>query len=380
MAAPALTARAIANLKPTDARQEKPDGSTKGLYYTLQPSGHSSWCLRYRQHGKSRKLTLGPHPAIDLPTARSLARAALTKIALGEDPAAAKQSGDLIEYVVDLFITRYARVHTRSWRKTERLLQGEVVAPWKGRKLSTITRRDIHHLLDAIVDRGVPIAANRTLSALRKMLKWSVSRGLIEQSPAEGINRPSPEKPRERVLNISELRMVWKDSVALGWPFGDILRLLILTGARRSEIAELPWDEVDLETGLWTLPAGRAKNGRALLTPLPEAALEILRAAPRTGGRFVFSLDGKQPVVNFTRPKRKVGAGLPPWVIHDLRRSFATGLATEIATLPHVVEAILNHSPGQIARIYNLATYLPEKRVALESWAAFVLAKCAMRS
>src|SRR5262245_33889297 len=249
--AKALTQLAIDNLKPGPARREIPDGKEGGLYLVLQPSGAMSWALRYRFEGKPKKFTIGPLPDIGLAKARAEATKAKASLANGVDPAALKTATkraekaaredeiDLIEKVVESFVSRYVRPKQKSAtaRETERCLHREIVARWRGRRLSKITKADIHALLDSIVDRGADIQANRVFATLRRMCNWAMERGLIAVSPCTGIKPPTAERSRDRVLSDDELKDVWKAAEAIGWPFGPLVRLLILSGQRRSEVA-----------------------------------------------------------------------------------------------------------------------------------------------
>ena len=160
------------NLKPGPAPPRTPDGLLPGLYFVLQPSGQASWACRYRADGRSRKLTLGSYPGLDLKAARGLAREALRKVAGGDDPAGEKKASrrapaaahDDIARVAKTFLDRYAKPNCReaSWRETERILNREIIPAWAGRRLSSITRPDVHALLGAITDRGSPVLANRS--------------------------------------------------------------------------------------------------------------------------------------------------------------------------------------------------------------------------
>ena len=398
-----LTIKALENLKPGVARREVPDGHTRGLFYVLQPTGAASWAYRYRFAGKPKKLTIGAFPAIDLKAARELASDAAKAIARGDDPAATKQAAkitareathetrDLVEKVVETFIERYAKEHTRSWRETERMLKKEIVEPWKGRRLSNIGKADVHDLLDKIIDRGAPISANRILAALRRMCSWSVERDIIKVSPCDGVKAPSAAVSRDRVLSDDELRIVWGAFEKTGWPFGPLARLLVLTGARLREVAEMRWSEVDHAAKTWTIPKERAKNGVAHEIPLSGAALQILESLPRIdGGKgapgFVFTTTGRTPVSGFSRAKEQFDVAildatraakiteLEHWTLHDLRRTGASGMAG-LGIAPHVVEAVLNHRSGTIrgvAAVYNRYSYGAEKRAALEAWSRYV--------
>jgi integrase len=385
-----LTDLSVEKQKPNPAtRLEIADAGVPGLYLIIQPSGAKSWALRYRAASKSTKLTLGPYPAVSLRAAREAARVALGKAAAGTDPASEKREAraaarrpkpehDLVEKVAATFVERYAKKN-RSWQETERVLKKEIAGPWAGRRLSEIKRADVHELLDGIVDRGSPIMANRALAALRRMCGWAAERGLIDTSPCAGIKAPSAERSRDRVLSADELKAALQGSQAIGWPFGPLVQLLVLTGQRRDEVAEMRWAEIDLERRTWTIPRERVKNDQAHTVPLSEAAVEILRGLPKVEGKagFVFSTNGKTPVSGFSRAKERIDAYLdeaPRWTLHDLRRTAASGMAG-LGIAVHVVEAVLNHRSGTIkgvAAVYNRYSYDAEKRAALEAWGRHV--------
>jgi integrase len=387
-----LTQAALDALKHTDKRQEIPDAKVAGLYYIVQkkPSVSRSWAYRYRLLGAPAKLTLGRYPALDLPSARNLARRAAVDLVNGVDPRAKKRAAkaearepalDLIERVVEAYIERYAKRQTRerSWKETERLLKREVVGQWRGRRLSSIKRPDIHALLDRIVDRA-PIVACRVRVVLHHMGEWAVERGLIETNPARGIKPPAIEASRDRVLDDGELLALWAATEATGYPFGPLVRMLLLCSQRLRETAHMQWGEVDFVTKTWSLPAQRSKNGLANHVPLSPQVLAILESLPRfEGSPFVFTLGGARPINDFSKAKHRLDAlmltklpALPRWTLHDLRRTCASGMA-ELTVAPHVVEAVLNHRTGVIkgvAAVYNKYNYASEKRAALERWAA----------
>jgi integrase len=390
-----LTIKGIEAIKPGDTRREVPDGLIRGLFFVVQPSGAKSWAVRYRFNGLPRKLTLGAFPAIDLKASRELAQRALVAVAAGEDPASAKQAAkaaarapadrDGVEKVVSTFVERYAKANTRegTWKETERLLNKEVIGAWKGRHFSAIRRADVHELLDGIVDRGAPIVANKTLAALRRMCGWAVERGIITTSPCEGVKAPSAERSRDRVLADDELRRVWAGCDAIGWPFGPLLQVLILTGQRRDEVAEMQWSEVDLDGKTWTLPRSRVKNDQAHSVPLSDQALRVLATLPRIGtehGGPIFTTTGESSVSGFSRAKKCIDKEiaaefkLAPWVIHDLRRTLASGMARLGINLP-VIERVLNHTSGSFAGVvgvYQRHSFADEKRHALAAWGAHV--------
>jgi integrase len=385
-----LTVRSLESLKPGPVRREIPDGLTRGLAFILQPSGKASWAVRYRFHGKNKKLTLGSYPAIGLKSARELAGEALVEVGRGGDPAAAKKAAkkiarlpagqDRIETVAEQFIARHIRAKLRpSWAsEAERLMRKEIVAAWRGRALASITRADVSELLDRLADRGAGTTANRLLSVASTFCKFAISRGLIEANPCIGVGRVAREQPRDRVLNDDELRTLWLASEELGWPFGPIVPLLILTGQRLGEVAGMRWSELDLAAATWKLPKERCKNGRAHQVPLSPQAVAIFAGLPRVDDcDLVFSTTGRTPVSNFSKPKTRLEAALPDapqWQLHDLRRSVATGMArngTDIAT----IEKLLNHISGTfrgIVGVYQRHDFKDEKREALDAWGAHI--------
>ena len=387
-----LTDVAIRTLAAAASRREIPDGKVTGLYMVVQPSGAKSWALRYRARGRPKKLTIGPYPLIAIAEARRRATAALGDVAAGKDPAAEKASAraaaradsdDMVEAVVNDFVKLYAARNTRDWRETERILKKDVVSRWHGRHLGEIERKHVAKLLDEIIDRGAPVGANRVFAQLRKMCSWAVERGIIRLNPCHGISRPTTETARERALSDHELALVWRGAEGLGYPFGPIVRSLILTAQRRDEVGGLVWDELDLDGALWTLPAVRSKNRREHTIPLAPLAVAILRAQqPFADSSFLFSAGGKPPS-GFAKAKERLdkyvgkqngGEPIEPWTFHDLRRTAASGMAKIGVDLP-VIEKVLNHVSGSFAGIvgiYQRHDFAAEKRDALERWATRV--------
>jgi integrase len=382
-----LTTRAVQAAKAADERQEIPDGYLKNLYLIVAAkTGSKSWAVRYRYHGQSRKLTLGSYPAIDLKAARELGAKALRAVAEGHDPAREKALArttepDTIDAVAAQFIERHCQRVNRpkTIYETERLLNRHVLPRWHGRPIASITRRDVLAVLDRVVDNGAPIEANRVLASVRKMFNWALSRDIIHASPCAGVKPPTAEQSRDRVLNDHELRNVWRASTAVGWPLGPIVQMLILTGQRRDEVGRIAWSEVDLKARLWTLPRERVKTNQAHEVPLSDATVAVLRAVPRIAeSNFVFTTDGTTVFSGYSKSKRRLDAllpkDMPPWRLHDIRRSAASGMARLGVNLP-VIEKILNHSSGSFAGIvgvYQRHGFAEEKRAALERWGDFV--------
>ncbi len=399
-----LTVKSIDAHAAGQSRQELPDALLPGLYLVVQPSGMKSWALRYRLHGRPSKFTLGPYPAIGLAKARDLGRAALEGVAAGVDPAAGRRAqkvameqggGNDFKSVAARFIERYAKQNTReaTWKEYERLLDVNIVPRWRSKPIEAITSADVVALLDGIVDSGTAVLANRILAVIRRLFNWTVERGLLDRSPCEKIKAPAAEVSRDRVLADAEIRLIWQACDSQGWPFGPFVKLLLLTGQRRNEVAQATWAEIDIAGRLWTIPKERTKNGIAQDVQLSAAALEILNGLPRITAKagdklpgFVFTTSGKSPIAGYSKAKTQIDLVVSRiceeqsidaperWTFHDLRRTIASGMA-RLGISVVVVEKILNHSGGTlggVTGVYQRHTFAEERRRALETWATFV--------
>ena len=384
-----LTAKSIENLKPGGVRKEIPDRGCRGLYLVLQPSGRRSWAVRYRHNGRPRKLTL---QGVDgLAEARKAATSALAELDRGNDPAglkfdakavaakaAAERAGDTVDNLAAQFIERWAKKKTRenSWKMTERIFDRFVLPAWRGRIIHEIKRRDIIDLVEGVAETR-PVLANRVHAALSKFFNWLASRDVIVASPCAGVARPSKEEPRDRILSDDEIKAVWGAAGELGYPAGPFVRMLILTGQRRGEVAGLRWAEIGGDT--WTLPPERTKNNSRHPVPLSRQAMAILESMPVIVGAvdYVFSGVRGRMVADFSRIKGNVDARVgfkDRWTLHDLRRSVASGMAKLGIKLP-VIERVLNHkseSFAGIVGIYQRHDFAAEKRDALQAWADHV--------
>jgi integrase len=208
------------------------------------------------------------------------------------------------------------------------------------------------------------------------MLNWAVGQELIAANPMAGLANPdvrsAAQRSRDRVLDTDEIRRFWAATGQIGYPHGDLMRMLLLVGQRRGEVSGMTWFEIDLADAVWTIPAGRSKNGRAHIVHLSDAAMEIVLGLPRMGS-FLFSFDGMRPVAGFQRAVTELRQLMHPtrhFVLHDLRRCVASSMA-ELGVGHHVVDRVLNHSGGAIsgvARVYNRYEYLSERKNALELW------------
>lgn len=422
-----LTAETVKSAKPNpDKRIEKPDAALPGLYLVIQPSGVKSWALRYRFAGKPKKLTIGPvltersEPTVgDLPLgvpmvlteARGAARKALQSIAEGKDPSQAKKASkalqavavepdkDTVKALGESFIDRYAKPRNRSWAEVERQFKVEINTVLGDLRAKDVTKRQVLDLLDGIIDRGSPVTANRVFATLRKFFSWLVDRDVITASPCAGVKMPTAEKSRDRILSDDELRLFWKATGTLEYPFGPMFRLLLVTGQRREEVAGLTKKELALDDdALWTLPGERVKNGNEHTVPLSKLAVEIIKGLPKIGKKgFLFTTTGETHVSGYSRSKDRLDAKMleilkdeaaergegpetvkpiPHWTLHDLRRTVASRLAGLNINLP-VIEKLLNHVSGTFAGIvgvYQRHEFKDEKRRAMNAWADYLAA------
>jgi len=336
------------------------------------------YLLRYRLNGRQRFLTIGRHGSPWTPdTARGEAKRMLGIVAARGDPATERQrSAETFGPEVERYLERKrAAMKPRAYTEVERHLLNHA-KPLAKLGLAEIDRRAIALRLAEVELASGPVARNRVRSSLSAFFAWAIREGLAEINPVAGTGKAS-EAVRERVLSEGELAAIW---AALGEDqFGEIVRLLILTGQRREEIGGLRWSEVDFDRGLIALPPERTKNKRLHELPLSSAARAVLERQPRRSERdLVFGLR-QGGFSGWSDRKARLDACVPmaSWRLHDLRRTAATMMADRLGVLPHIVEAILNHVSGHragVAGIYNRARYLDAMRDALERWADHVTA------
>lgn len=381
-----LTKAAIAGISLAPGQSERViwDSELRGFGYRLR-GGRGFWVIRPpRAGGKSSLFTIGAADTIDLAGARRAAGEKLAKAALGENPALARRE-QRAQVAVTLRGTfeRYVKDAQKRMRPSSLAnLRTHINTHWQplhGQPLASVTRSTVAARLREIIEESGPHAAVRARRMLSAVYVWAIGEGMTESNPVLGTNAPTDEVRRDRVLSMPELASIWQ-ALPSG-DFGAIVKLLILTGQRRDEVAQMRWDELDLDAGLWRLPLHRTKNKRAHTVSLSAAAILILRSVPvRVGRELVFGA-GKGGFSGFSKSKVALDKRVPlaePWRLHDLRRSAATGMA-EIGVLPHVIEAALNHVSGHragVAGIYNRALYEAETRDALNRWATEIERNC----
>jgi integrase len=375
-----LTPKTIDALPPaTGKRYEVHDALLPGLHLRVSATGGKVFGVSRRIAGRRKRIRIGTYPIMSLADAREKARDILRDIELGQyketsSSVAETAPRQTLGEVVPQFIELYAKQHTKDWKGTERVLQK--FSSLYSRPIDQIKRADIVRVLDTIIAGGAPTRANRALAAIKKLMNWCIDRGMIETSPVAALKPPTKEIARDRVLADEELIACWNAGVSEGFPFAHFLKLLMLTGQRRGEVAGMRWSELDLDKGIWTLPAKRAKNATSHIVPLAPLAITILKSVPRfLESDLVFTTTGETPISGFGRFKERldvaVGLDAEDWRFHDLRRTMATNMAM-MRIQPHIIEAVLNHKTGivsGVAATYNRHSYLDEKREALELWA-----------
>jgi integrase len=372
----ALTDIAIRNLKPGSERREIPDPGCRGLYVVVQPSGARSFAVRYRFAGRGCKLTLPP--GVSLAGARKLAADAMFEVAQGRDPGAAKRAVKQAQRLAreDTFAAIAAEYNERQgsklrsahWRELG--LRRHVYPVLGDRLISEIKRSEIIRLLDKIEDRSGATAANRILGIMRTIFNWHAVRSDDFRSPiVRGMARAG-ERARDRVLSDSELCTIWKTAGEDRDPFDYLIRFLLLTTARRSEAAEMTFQELDGAT--WTLPAIRNKTGVELVRPLSRAAQKVLADIPQIAdSSFVFTADGKHTLGGFSRRKRQFDerCGVAGWRLHDLRRTSRSLLSRAGVPVDHA-ERCLGHVIGGVRGVYDRHKFHAEMLHAFEALAA----------
>jgi integrase len=363
------------------------DDELAGFGLRLREGGSRHWVYQYKIGSKHRRVTFGKYPALDAKKARERASELHAKVRLGEDPAGAKHEAqaraqETFEVCAQKYLAwQRKEVRSSTYKENERHLLKNL-APLHRLRIDNIDKRTIAAQLTRFAAEGGPVQANRTRASLSKFLNWCLNEGFVESNQA-ALTNVNKEKKNHRLLSDAELVEIWN-----ALPTNDydaIVKLLILTGQRAKEISNLRWSEVDFDRGIITLPPHRTKNGREHIIPMSAKVTSILADQMRREGRdFVFGR-GQGGFSGWSKAKdaldeaiaAKVGKKakpMLPWIIHDLRRAVATGMA-EIGIQPHIIEAILNHVSGHkggVAGIYNRASYEAEKATALNRWAEHI--------
>jgi integrase len=359
------------------------DSALPGFGLRLRGGGgqvRKSWIVQYRRAGRTRRLLLGSAEVLTAEQARTAAKKALGAVATGSDPQAdkaARRNQDRFTFraVADDYLrAKQLTVRPRTFIEMQRYLCGSYFKALHSVPADQITRREVAARLLVIGRECGVVTALRARSHISSFFAWGIAQGLLDSNPVVGAAQIKPPPPRDRVLDDAELSAIWR--ACENDDFGKIVRLLIILGARRTEVGGLRWTELDLNRGVWVLPKERAKNSREHRLPLPPLALSILETVPRMANRDC--LFGERSTSGFTlwahakaALDSRLGNKVKLWTLHDLRRSCATRMA-DLGVQPHIIEAVLNHVSGHkvgVAGIYNRSSYEREVRNALAVWA-----------
>lgn len=356
----------------------------KGFGVRVSASGKRSFVLNYWHQRREFRITLGAYPDWSVLKAVREARELRQRVDRGENPLADRaplptDTSHSVETVLRTFLARYVNANKlRSAAEIERSFDRYVI-PRIGRKsILAVQRRDVVEMLDAIEDQNGPVMADRVLAYLRKAFNWHAARDDKFVPPiVKGMARTKPaERARQRVLDDDELRDVWAAIDGMGSPYREYLRTLLLTAARRQEVSEMRWEEID--GAAWTVPATKYKTKIANTTPLTATVLVQLGPAKSSG--YVFSKPAPaadRPFSGFSKCKRNLDKRtaairaergqdeMAPWVLHDLRRT-ARSLMSRAGVSADVGERVLGHVISGVRGVYDRHAYIDEKRDALE--------------
>lgn len=381
-----LTDARVKSLKPTD--RQYVIGGGDGFGVRVSPGGAKAFVLQYRFEGKNRLLTIGKYPNISLSNAHLKAAQARDKISQGVDPGEEKiqrrnayKGAHTVESLAHEYIERWAKIRKKTWKEDERCLNREIIPAIGNKKAQGVKRRDLILLVEDIRDgrrdkgEPAPAMANRTLNVLTRLFNWALEVDIIQTSPAVGLRLPAPKGKRDRYLTDDEIKNFWikLDETALPEHVELAMRLILVTGQRRGEVAGAEWKE--LNANRWVIPKDKTKSDRAHTVPLSPVALSILGQVKKLSpdSEYLFPAikgEGSMDPRLITRWCRKIQdeLGIEKFNPHDLRRTCATGLGA-LGVDRFTIGKILNHSDSGVTGVYDVHEYFEQKKKALDKWA-----------
>jgi integrase len=389
-----FTDKLIRSLKaaPPGKRVEYWDAKVPSFGVRVTDRGHKTFILYLRWPGTrwAARREISEVGVLDLEQARKRARDWLAQIQLGIDPleeirkrkeANERARDSTFEVVAERWF-EFIRGKQRKAAEVETDVRREFVSRWRGRPISEITRAEIYKVIETKALQH-PAQARNLLGYSKRIFTWALDKEIIAQSPAQSLRASKiigERTMRDRVLNDDELRAVWDAALQEGYPYSHLIRLLILTGQRRSELGDGEWGEIDLDKREWIIPASRMKMKKKHLVPLSDDAVAIIRDLPRfRSGEHLFSTThGIRPVDGFSNAKLRfdklTGQFDKPWVFHDLRRTVRTNLSRWTFDNgrkidEEVRERMVAHAQSTIKKTYDLWEYADEKRSGFELWA-----------
>jgi integrase len=374
----------IRNRKADGTRQEIWDSSCSGLVLVVSPTGAKTFGARWRFNGQRFKRSLGDVDAITLDQAQEKVRQIRRDISEGKDPdaqqiKAAETVAEMAKRRVSVIWPEYVaeRLTKESTKKKFKgLFEKHILPGWKDRRIETITKPDCIKAVRDAKERGKKnFAAASTVTVLSAFFNWCIGAGYIDFSPMTGIAKPikAEDIARERTLTDVEVQIVWSAAGKIKHIFGPFVRMLLATGQRRSEVAQMKWEHVNLKTRVWEsrVTKTRGRVPRIQLVYLNDHALAVLQSIPRIeGAEYVFSTDGKHPISGFSKFKtaiEKLAPGVVDWRLHDFRRTVSTNMQ-RLAINFHVKESCLAHTVKGVSKHYDRYEYQAEKKLAWTRW------------
>jgi integrase len=313
------------------------------------------------------------------------------KLNEGEDPGQGlkpqpRRKLNAVEDIWEQFVSRHLEVNAKASSVTrfKRIFKHHILPELKGRRIESIEKRDVLDISDE-AGRSGPHAANSVVTVLSSFFNWCLSRDIVKINPMAGVKKPNAETSRERTLSDAEVRTIWVgcSDLNVNPAFASLVRLLILTGCRRSEVAGMEWAELDIPNRLWVIPGARTKNRQSHTVYLTDAMLEIIQGTPRLDGcKYVLTTRENAAISGFAKMRAFLDAatqGLDHWTLHDTRRTIASGLARLGVTLT-TIERVLNHqsdSFSPLVRTYQRHDFAAEMQKAWELWSDHVTAVAA---
>ncbi len=387
----ALTDLAIERMRPPkDARVELGDAVVRGLSLRVTPSGVKSWSVIYKVPGEGgvsrrggalkgtqHRITLGPWPALRVTDARQRASEIVLKALEGTDPRRTTGPAESVAACGERMVEMAKKeISEKGWKNLDRNLRLHVVPKWGHRPLSSISRAEVNELLDGFVLEGRVGTSREVRKSLTRLFSWAAERGMVQADPLLGMRRrdPAPEEDG-RALSLEEVRELWPQATAVGYPYGSILKLLLLTGLRLEELRTATWEMVDKKRRALVLTPAQHKTGyktgQGIVAPFCDPAWEIMKSLPRFKGDFIFSNDGGETAISLSTKVRRARFKKNDWVWKDTRKSVETIMAS-IDVPDAIIDRVLNHQKDKVKRAYNRHDYVEQKRAALQRlWEAY---------
>ena len=386
-----LTVKTIEALRPDPLgrRYDVADAIVPGFGIRVTGTGKKTYILTARFPGSPNptRRAIAEVGAMELATAREIARSWLEQILAGIDPKAETErkrresfhKDELFEEVVERFLAQHVRPKLRSAVEIERLYKRDILPAFKGLLFVSVRRGDVARMLDKVEARA-PIMADHVLAAMSKLCNWYQAREETYTSPiVRGMRRTkASDHVRDRMLNDEEIRLLWAVTANAG-AYGALLRIALLTGQRRSKLAEMTWDQIS-DDGIWSLKFSPGEKANAKELKLTTMALKVIYAQPRRiDSPYVFAGRGERPLNGHSKCKRLLDAAMakdaghkiPNWVVHDLRRT-AKSLMARAGVRPDISERVLGHTITGVEGVCDRYNYSPHKAEALEMLAGLV--------